>query len=303
MTETIKNLLGLQIIFISLTLQGQSMQTVRDSLTNEHISYVNIWVENEMVGTTTNEKGEFSFSNKPIGKWIVFSAIGYKSKRVIYIDGNATTLLQPQVTELKEVIVRAERKFKRIEIGEFKKSKIRHYFGCSGHPYMVGKYFSFDEKLFNAPYLGQIEIHTASDIENAKINIRLYTMNESGVPEKAVYNENIIATVKKGNSLTTVDFSAMQIEMPKTGILIAVEFLIIESNKFMYQYTVQNKKEKLEITSYEPAIGTIPKESGENSWQYNMGKWRRTGRMTNIKALPKYNDKFTEIAVKLTLID
>ena len=74
MTETIKNLLGLQLIFISITLQGQSMQTVKDSLTNEHIPYVNIWVENEMVGTTTNEKGEFSLSNKPNGKWRLLSA-------------------------------------------------------------------------------------------------------------------------------------------------------------------------------------------------------------------------------------
>jgi hypothetical protein len=63
-----------------------------------------------------------------------------------------------------------------------------------------------------------------------------------------------------------------------------------------------NQKEKLEGISYEPAIGTIPSESGENSWQYIRGMWKRAPQATQLK-IPDYQDKFTEVAVKLTLTD
>jgi hypothetical protein len=45
------------VILISVTAQCQTMNVVMDSLTREPIPYVNIWINNEMTGTTSNENG------------------------------------------------------------------------------------------------------------------------------------------------------------------------------------------------------------------------------------------------------
>jgi hypothetical protein len=300
MRRILNKVLGLIHILFSLTAQAQSTKTVIDSLTNKPIPYVNIWVDNEMIGTTSDEKGEYYFTKNPTDKVIILSAIGYKTKKVKYQDNLTTTYLIPAVTQLQEVVVIGNQKNINRKIGDFKKSVVRHYFACSGYPYMVGKYFPYDETYAKTPYLGQIEVLTASDIKDVKFNIRLYTMTESGTPDKLIFNENILSTARKGTNLTTVDISDKLIEVPNSGVLVAIEFLIIESNRHIYQYTMVNQKEKLEGIRYEPKVGTIPTESGENSWQYNKGKWNRTTRATYLK-LPEYKEKFTEPAIKLTL--
>ena len=302
MRELLHKVLALIFLLFVLTGQAQSIKTVKNSLTNKPIPYVNIWVENEMIGTTSDENGEYLFVKNIEDKVIVLSAIGYKTRKVEYKDTLNTIFLTPDVIKLKEIVVSGDRKNVEKKIGDFKKSTGRFYFGCSGHPYMVGKYFPYNESYVKIPYLGQIDVLTMSKIRDAEFNIRLYTMTESGIPDKLIFNENILSTAKKGTNLTTVDISDKLIEVPSTGVLVAIEFLIIESNKHSYQYTMVNQKEKLEGLSYEPKIGTIPTESGENSWKYNMGKWNRTTRASYLK-LPEYKDKFTETAITITLIN
>lgn len=52
-----------------------------DSKTKEKIPYVNIWVENENIGTTSNEKGEFELKINNT-KIILFSAIGFETRKI-----------------------------------------------------------------------------------------------------------------------------------------------------------------------------------------------------------------------------
>jgi len=302
MREILNKVLGLIFFLLTFKAQAQSIKTVRDSLTNEPIPYVNIWVDNEMIGTTSDENGKYHFVKNPNDRIIVFSSIGYKTRKVQYKDNLTSIYLTPDIIQFNEIVVTADRKGTKRKIGDFKKSIVRYFFACGGHPYMVGKFFPYNESFVNTPYLGQIEVLTLSQIENANFNVRLYTMNESGMPDKLIFNENILSIAKKGTNLTTVDISDKLIEVPNTGILVAIEFLIIESNKHSYQYSTLNQKEKLEGIRYEPCVGIIPTESGENSWHYNMGKWSKTSRTANTK-LPKYKDKFTETAIKLILIN
>src|SRR5687768_4215069 len=103
MTQLKNKVLGLIFIMIALTGQGQSIKTVKDSLTNKPVPYVNIWVENEMTGTTSGENGEFHFSKSPSDKIIIFSSIGYKTKKALYEDDLTTFYLTPNVIQLKEV--------------------------------------------------------------------------------------------------------------------------------------------------------------------------------------------------------
>ncbi len=293
-------LLILPIILISLTARSQVRNVVKDSLTNERIPYVNIWAENEMKGTTSDEKGEYFLSNDLSGKVIVFSSIGYKTKRKVYSKNDSVVFLQPEVTELKEVVVTSVQKSTRTEIGAFKKSEISFYFGCGGFPWMIGKYFSFEEYMVETPFLSQIEVLTSSSVAGSKFNVRLYTMSTSGTPNEVLYKENIIATAKKDKNITTIDLSKDLVEIPRSGILVAIEFLIIDSNYFEYKYTKKGSKEELIGHRYEPLIGTVPSES-ENSWEYVKGQWRISDRVYYSNG--KYKGKYAEPAVKLTLIN
>jgi hypothetical protein len=295
-------LIGLALGILSLTSQAQQKRIIKDSLTGRPIPYVNIWVENEMIGATSDINGSFQFEKNPFGKKIILSSIGYKRKTIQFDEKLTTIFLIPDVVLLKEIVIGPRTRRTTKTVGDFKKSNVRHFFGCSGYPSMIGKYFPYTELYADTPFLGKIEVLTASDIHNARFNIRLYTMNEAGMPDKFIFNESILGTAKKGTNLTTLDISDKLIEIPRTGVLVAIEFLITDSNKHHYEYTMVNQKEKLEGISYEPAIGTIPSESGENSWQYIRGMWNRAPQARHLK-IPEYQDKFTEVAVKLTLTD
>jgi hypothetical protein len=49
----------LLLFLFSISLSAQIKGVVKDSLTGNPIPYVNIWIENENIGTTSEEDGSF----------------------------------------------------------------------------------------------------------------------------------------------------------------------------------------------------------------------------------------------------
>ena len=54
---------------------------VKDSTSGQPIPYVNIWVENENIGTTSELDGTFNI-NTTSDKVLVFSALGFAPKKI-----------------------------------------------------------------------------------------------------------------------------------------------------------------------------------------------------------------------------
>lgn len=296
-----KKILLIILILTSTLTFCQKSGIIKDSITNVPIPYVNIWIENENIGTTSNENGKFILDNFDNSKVIVFSAIGYTTKKINSKLIKNIVELNPQITELKEVIVNSKKQNKEIKIGQFEKSKINHYFGCGTKPWIVARYFNFQDNYSQTPILKKIKLLTKSDVKNSKFNIRLYSVNEKGEPENYIYNENIIGIALKGKKETEIDISNLNIEFPEKGFFIAIEWLIIDSNKYEYIYTTENSKEKKKGISYEPSIGTLPNENNENSWTFNQGKWRKFLNHEGSKGI--YKDKDIDLAIELTLTD
>ncbi len=69
----------LLFIFTTFTISAQIKGVVKDSLTGKAISYVNIWVQNENIGVSSEENGEFTI-NTTKTKNLIFSALGYEKK-------------------------------------------------------------------------------------------------------------------------------------------------------------------------------------------------------------------------------
>ncbi|PNW25766.1 carboxypeptidase-like regulatory domain-containing protein [Formosa algae] len=294
-----KKLLAITIFLISNLCFSQIKSKIINSETKEKIPYVNIWVENENIGTTSNENGEFELEVDN-SKVILFSAIGFETKKISSDSIKNILELKPITTELEEVVIKSKKLTKKLKIGKFKKSKISHYFGCGMTPWISARFFKYDKKYDQISFLQKIRLLTESDIENAKFNIRLYGVNEKGEPDGYIYDENIIGIAKKGKKITEVNVSNLNITFPKEGFFIAIEWLIIESNKFEHNYNIQGYEKTIAGFSYEPAIGTVPAETDENSWIYIQGKWTKMG-INNSGILKNYKDKYDLLAIELTL--
>ena len=105
------------LFFISLTSLAQVKGVVKDSVSGKPISFVNIWVENERLGTTSEEDGTFSL-NVSKEKNIIFSALGYE-KRTVKADKVVSISLAPKVFELNEVVIEKPKATKEVVVGDF----------------------------------------------------------------------------------------------------------------------------------------------------------------------------------------
>jgi len=179
------------------------------------------------------------------------------------------------------------------------KSEINFYFACGKVPWITARFFDFNENFNQTPFLKMIRILTNSDVKDSKFNIRLYSVNEDGSPGVYVYDKNILGVARKGKEITEIDISKLNIEFPEKGLFIAIEWLIIESNKYEYSYSMNDLKEKYLGIYYEPGLGTIPSETDENSWIYNQGKWEKAPK--NSGPNKRYKDKHNLLAIELTL--
>ena len=93
---------------------SQIRGVVKDSISGEPIPFVNIWVENETVGTTSEANGSFSLDIKD-EKVLIFSALGFETKKSS--SKTDLILLKPKVFELNEVVISIPKKTKEIQIG------------------------------------------------------------------------------------------------------------------------------------------------------------------------------------------
>ena len=113
-----KNYLLLLIILCginSVFSQNTFKTTVKDSITNQKISGVNVIVKGTQIGASSDEKGEIEWNNVPNGKQVfIFSFIGYRTLE-IEIDFPQTSVIETILLqkddsqELEEVIVQGTR--------------------------------------------------------------------------------------------------------------------------------------------------------------------------------------------------
>lgn len=94
---------------------GKLVGHVIDASTQKPLPFANVYVNNTTIGTTTNDKGEFSLQHLPVGTTeIVCSFIGYSPQRIKWVVREAETKplviqLQPDAQLVSEIRVKASR--------------------------------------------------------------------------------------------------------------------------------------------------------------------------------------------------
>lgn len=99
--------ISLLIPFLSFSQKSSFQGRVIDYKTKDPISFVNIGIENRPLGTITDDRGFFSISNIKSDNNLVFSCIGYKSKKLSFEELSNTKIiaLTPQARTLSEVTI------------------------------------------------------------------------------------------------------------------------------------------------------------------------------------------------------
>lgn len=271
---------------------SQSASVIIDAMSKEKIPFVNVWIQDKNIGTTSNFNGEFQL-NYSASDTIVFSAIGYETKK-IYSDSmpNLVTLT-PIVLELGEVVALGHREHLSLTIGEFKKPTINYFFSCGTNPWIAARYFPNDTSYAKTRYISKLSLVTKSRLENSKFYVRLYKATEDGKPGDYLFTNPIMGVAKKGKKTTELDLTDLHLKFPEHGLFVAIEWLIIEENKYEFTYTKNGSNKKFVGVSYEPKIGVIPSETAENSWIYIQGKW--------MEIIQDSDNKYSLLALKLEL--
>jgi len=212
-------------LLFSISLSAQVKGVIVDE-NNQPISYVNIWVENENIGTTSEENGVFSI-NVSGNKILIFSALGYEKKSVKASDAEKVVLTVNE-TKIEEVVIVKKYETKEIEIGKVKNET---YQAFDNGPRIDAKFFPYILKYKKTKYIKKVSIFTDSEIENATVKIHFYSVDANGYPGEEMLSKDFLVSVKKGVKKTFFDMSDLNLRMPKTGIFVAYEKLIIDKNK------------------------------------------------------------------------
>ena len=263
-----RKFLGL-VLLMSVNLIAQTKGVVKDSLSGNPISYVSIWVENENIGTTSEENGEFSINVNDKNKNLIFSALGFKKKTVKAGEVNVVNLA-PMALDLPEVMISNRKDKKQVEIG--RRRGVAEAF--DNGPRMDAKFFPFLPDYKKTRWIKSAAIFTDSRIDEATIKLHLYEIDENGFPGEEMLTKDLIVPIKRGISKTEVDLTDFNLEMPKNGIFVVVEKLLIEKNKLKKTIKDQNTNTtKIQVT-YSPLVlyNSVEKEF---LFSFSGGKWHK----------------------------
>jgi len=261
------------------------------------ISFVNIWVKGENIGTTSNNAGFFLIKDTLSGKSLIFSSIGYEREILTVTDTILEVYLKPLTYSIPEVNIKPQKKAEK-KIGEFKRSQLFRY-SSPGGPQIFARHFDYKDEYSLTPFVSSIRIETFSTKE-AVFNLRLFSTDSEGLPGRDILEENHLVKVKEGKKTNRIsDLESKHIVFPQEGLFIAVEYLIIEQNEFLLKFKDKNTGKRMEKIIYMPFLGTIKSDSEKNGWVYRWGKW--------YKDLGKHDEEMGDenigniLAVEITL--
>lgn len=220
-----------------------------DATTQSPIPYASIGVLGKSIGTVANSSGEFVLPVKQdqltANDKLAFSCVGYESAELQIGDvkkGNLLIKLKPQVVEIEEVKVLAN-KLKKKVLGKNDREYFTHYNFYSmqdtaAHD-RLGREVGNIIKLNHTCFLNDFNVYMGwSDFTSVKFRVNVYEV-VNGLPGKSLLQENIIFEVKgKNPGWVKVDLKEYNIRLEgHDKVAVTVQWLESvkqkESNRFL----------------------------------------------------------------------
>ncbi|MDD5149151.1 MAG: carboxypeptidase-like regulatory domain-containing protein [Flavobacterium sp.] len=269
-------------LLFTCSISSQIKGVVKDSLTGKPIPYVNIWVENENVGSTSEENGTFNINTTVKNKSLIFSTLGYK-KKIIKASESSEVNLTPIAYSLNEVVISKSIGTKEIEIG---KTHSEIFQAFDNGPKIDTKYFPYFPAYKKTKYIKQVSIYTDSRIENAIIKIHFYNVDSDGFPSEELLDKDCVVTVKKGTRTNRFDLTEFNLKFPKNGLFVGFEKLLVEKNKVEKTITDFNTNITQTQKTYYPFVLYNYVER-DFIYSFSGGKWNRKSKENNNDSLGK----------------
>ena len=282
------------LLLFSLSLPAQIKGVVKDSVSGNPIPFVSIWSENQNIGTTSEENGEFTINTNEKSKKLLFSALGFEKKSV-KISEAKNVKLTPVDYQLDEVVISPSKKTRQIEIGKTANAICQAF---DNGPRIDVKFFPYSSSYKKTKYIKKLTLYTESRIENATVRIHFYDVDDNGFPNKELLQKDRIVTVRKGTLNHLIDVSDLNLTMPKKGLFVGFEKLIIEKNKLEKTVTNSNTNETKIQTTYYPFVLYNYVER-DFLYTYSGGKWNKQTMNTTTDLKDK--EKIYEPAINLIL--
>ncbi|NBL65776.1 carboxypeptidase-like regulatory domain-containing protein [Flavobacterium sp. NST-5] len=246
--------------------QSQIRGTVVDEF-NQPIPYVNIYVEDENIGTNSEENGTFMISVQE-NKNLVFSALGFQTKIVPSAEAK-TVMLQAEAVNIGEVLITNRKNSREQEIGGYRKALAQTY---DNGPKRDAKFFAYEENYSKTRWIKSATIITDNKIEGATLRLQLFAVDENGFPGEELLDKNYIITLKKGVHRTEADLTDYHLEMPKNGVFVMFEKLLIEKNKLETVIKDANRGTEKTKIHYQPFVlyNAVEKDF---LFSFTGGKW------------------------------
>lgn len=277
-------------VLLSFSVSAQIKGVVVDE-NNKPIPYVNIWVENENSGTTTKEDGAFTINTTEKGQHLILSSLGYETKKITISDAKII-VLKPKPITLDEVVITKTKNTEEIEIGDSKK---RFYLPePQVVPWIFARKFQLGDNNEELQYVKQIVFFTKSEIYNGIFRARVYEVKNDSIPGEDLITDEIIVATKKGEHKTIVDISKYKLQIPKQGIVVAFESLLVDQNEYYQEVVSLKPKKKFKILNYAPHIMYFYNDLIE-TYNFRSGKW--------LHFTKEYNEKHKEIKVPIPAIN
>jgi hypothetical protein len=286
-----KRMLWFVLVF-GFSLSAQVKGVVVDE-NNQPIRYVNIWVENENLNTTSEENGVFFISCQP-NKNLIFSILGYEKKIVKASEANSV-VLKISAFELNEIIIAKRFETKEIEIGKVKNAS---YQAFENGPRIDVKFFPYLAKYKRTRYIKQVNFFTDCQLETSSFKIHFYSVNADGSPGDELQNKDFLASVKKGVKKTFFNVVDFNLKIPKTGIFVGFEKLIIERNKLEKEVLDSNTGKATIQKTYFPYVLYNFVER-KFIYSFSAGKWNKQTKQDTTS--PTDNMSVYEPAINLIL--
>jgi carboxypeptidase-like protein len=263
------------LFFACIAMSAQTKGIIKDSLTGKPLPFVSIWVENENIGRTSEEDGTFEIHTTENSRNLIFSSLGYEKKKVA-IGTTAIVFLNPTALQLDEVIVQNRKETKRIEIGQTGGGILEAF---ENGARIDVKFFPYSKDYKKAKFIKKISIKTDSQIE-ASLKIHFYSVDANGFPGSELLSRDFIVTVSKGNLRTTFDVTKFNLIMPKNGLFVGFEKLMIEKNKV--EKTTANNDTNITVTkkTYAPMV-LYNWVARDFIFTFSAGKWNKQTNAAN----------------------
>ncbi len=268
------------IILLSNMASGNPIKIlgiIKDSESHKPVSFANVAIVEVKKGTSSDYNGifELNIDSSDLNRNLYISCLNYKDLRIkiseLTIGKRNEISLEKRIYEVPEIVVSSKKeKKKEITLNKLKKSKINGRLTCYNLPLIHARYFPYDSRLENVNHIKYINIafKKCRKKKKSKVRIRILSNHsEYNMPDKDILCEDLIVFVKSG--ITKIDISKYNITMPRDGVFVSVEWLIIEENK--YDDIYYNHKTR---TFYAPILGANYYQQS-STWIYWAGHWEK----------------------------